>query len=1063
MDRHALPAYAELHCLSHFSFQRGASHPAELVERACQLGYSALAITDECSLAGVVRAHAALKDIQRQAHVDDHPVPLLKLLIGSEFTVQPASHEPDAPPFKLVALACNRDGYGHLSEFITLLRRDSPKGRYQLCVDQISASAFKHCVLLLVPPRPCSPEALTRLCHWGQGLFSQHIWLAVELLSAWDDGEWLDQLREVSEATGMPLVAAGDVHFHVRSRKPLQDVMTAVREGKPVADCGLALQPNAERHLRSRMRLARHYPPDLLAATLEVAARCQFSLTELQYEYPQELVPPGETPTSHLRRLTSAGLRRRYAGRKPPPYRVLRQLIKELRLIQDLGFEKFFLTVEDIVRHARDEQILCQGRGSAANSAVCYMLGVTEVDPGESSLLFERFLSKERNEPPDIDVDFEHQRREEVIQYLYGKYGRHRTALAATVITYRTRSAVRDVGKALGFDADTVDALAKSHQWWESREALNQRLREMDIDPDMPAFQQWLALTQQLVGTPRHLSQHVGGFVIAADSLGRLVPVENATMKDRTVIQWDKDDLEALGLLKVDVLALGMLSAIKHALAFISERTGRTWAMQDIPKEDPDTYEMIQQADTIGVFQIESRAQMSMLPRLRPAKLYDLVVQVAIVRPGPIQGGMVHPYLKARKYGAGDYPKILHKALHRTLGVPIFQEQVMQIVIDGAGFTPGQADQLRRAMAAWKRKGGLEPFKDRVIEGLVISTNNRPFAESIFEMIKGFGEYGFPESHAVGFAKLAYFSSWLKRHEPAAFLAGLLNAQPMGFYSPRQLVRDAQRHGVEVHPIDVVHSDIGATLEAIDRHSFSHVLREDRPQRVRLGLALVKGLGDAAAKRIVAARLQQAFANVDDLARRAQLDQADLRHLAAADALQSLAGHRRQQVWEATARHKAPPLLREAPVHEQALLLPAAPEADEINIDYAATGLTLRRHPLALLRKALTQRKLHSAAALQALDNGKPARACGLVTMRQQPQTAKGTLFVSIEDETGSVNVVVWHSVRDNCRSALLQSQLLAVHGTWQNVDGVCNLVAHHLEDLTPLLQGLSIHSRDFH
>lgn len=1061
--RAGLPAYAELHCLSHFSFQRGASHPAELVERACQLGYSALAITDECSLAGVVRAHVALKDIVRQAVVNDRIVPKLQLLIGSEFTVQPAADDPQGLPFKLVVLACSRDGYGHLSEFITRLRRNSPKGQYRLDIDQIMADALAECVMLVVPPRPCSSEALRKLANWAANLFKGSAWIAVEMLSAWDDIEWLAQLRAASQASGLPLVASGDVHFHVRSRKPLQDVMTAVRLGKPVTDCGFELQPNAERHLRSRMRLARHYAPDLLTATLDVAGRCSFNLGQLSYDYPQELVPPGETPTSYLRKLTLAGLGRRYAD-KPLAYSVKRLIAKELRLISHLGYEKFFLTVEDIVRHARNEKILCQGRGSAANSAVCYMLGVTEVDPSESSLLFERFLSKERNEPPDIDVDFEHQRREEVIQYLYTKYGRHRTALAATVISYRTRSAVRDVGKALGFDAETIDALAKSHQWWESREALNLRLLEMGINPDTPALQQWLALTQQLVGTPRHLSQHVGGFVIAADSLGRLVPVENAAMKNRTVIQWDKDDLEALGLLKVDVLALGMLSAIKHSLAFISQRTGKTMQMQDIPKEDPDTYQMIQQADTIGVFQIESRAQMSMLPRLKPKEFYDLVVQVAIVRPGPIQGGMVHPYLQARKTGEpAPYPSKLAPALSRTKGVPIFQEQVMQIVIMGAGFTPGEADQLRRSMAAWKRKGGLESYEARIVEGIAINLQDRAFGERIFEMIKGFGEYGFPESHAVGFAKLAYISSWLKCHEPAAFLAGLLNAQPMGFYSPRQLVRDAQRHGVEVHPIDVTHSEIGATLETIDQDSFSHALRDDRPQRVRLGLALVSGLGSAAAQRIVDARQQQPFANVDDLARRAQLDQSDLRHLAAADALQSLAGHRRQQVWEAAARHKAPPLLREAPVHEQILLLPAAPEADEITIDYAATGLTLRRHPLALLRDELTRRRLHSAAALQGLDNGKPARACGLVTMRQQPETAKGTIFVSIEDETGSVNVVVWSSVRDQCRAALLQSQLLAVHGTWQNVDGVCNLVAHHLENLTPLLQGLSIHSRNFH
>ncbi|RZL09654.1 MAG: DNA polymerase III subunit alpha, partial [Rubrivivax sp.] len=819
ITRPGLPGHAELHCVSSFSFQHGASSPQELIARAHQLGYSALAITDDCSVAGVVRAYAQWKELKEDAEKQQQDFSF-KLIVGSEFTVH------DDEPFKLVALARHREGYGHLSEFITSLRRDSPKGTYLLRRDQVTESSLDGCTVLIVPPRPCSLEVITTLATWAQALFGDRAWLAAELFAAWDDTVWLDLLQQASQATGVPLVAASDVHFHVRSRKPLHDVMTAIRLGKPVNECGMALQPNAERHLRSRLRLARRYPAHLLQATQVIAAGCNFNLKTLGYEYPPEIVPAGRTPTEQLRHLTEAGIARLYPQGPDPKLR--EQIDKELLLIQELKYEKFFLTVEDVVRHAREQNILCQGRGSAANSAVCYCLGVTSVDPGRSNLLFERFLSKERDEPPDIDVDFEHQRRPEVIAYLYGKYGRHRTALAATVISYRTRSAVRDVGKALGFDTAVIDALAKSHQWWETSDSLNARLRELGLEPDDLDVRQWTTLTQQLIDKPRHLSQHVGGFVIAEKSLGWMVPIENTAMPDRSVIQWDKDDLETLGLLKVDVLALGMLSAIRRSLDFLSRFYGRKMTMQDIPSKDQATYDMICEADTVGVFQIESRAQMSMLPRLRPQCYYDLVVQVAIVRPGPIQGGMVHPFLKSRQDKRNAYyPPILEKALARTNGVPIFQEQVMQIVILGAGFTPGEADQLRRSMAAWKRKGGLDKFQHRIVEGLTLSTENRPFAERIFEMIKGFGEYGFPESHAAGFALLAYVSAWLKCHEPGTFLAGLLNAQPMGFYSPSQLVQDARRHDVTVLPADVSHSEVESTMD--DRLT------------VRLGLQLIGG------------------------------------------------------------------------------------------------------------------------------------------------------------------------------------------------------------------------------
>jgi error-prone DNA polymerase len=1089
--RAVLPAYVELQTNSNFSFLRGASHPEELVQQALSLGYSGLAITDDCSLAGVVRAHLALREA-RKAGVTGAEA--FQLLIGSSFDVR---LRPDGPVvFKLVALACHRLGYGLLCEFITRLRRaHEGKGQAPLIRDAIVPAALGDCMVLMAPVlRPvaetppaspanaptnaalASPADLLPHARWLREHFAGRCALILHQHHDIDDARWLRTLREVARLSRLPLVAAGDVHMHVRSRKPLQDVLTATRIGKPLPECGLALQRHAERHLRSRLRLARRHPLDTLEATLDVARHCDFSLDELRYDYPEEVVPAGQTPSSYLRQLTEEGACWRYPQGLPASVRAL--IDKELALITEKDYDKYFLTVYDIVRFARAQGILCQGRGSAANSAVCYCLGITEVDPSRSTLLFERFISRERDEPPDIDVDFEHERREEVIQYLYRKYGRDRAALTATVISYRTRSAIRDVGKALGFPLDLVERVARHHHHWDGPGMQGERLAELGLDPNARRMRQWLELAHTLTGFPRHLSQHTGGFVLAKGALCRMVPIENASMPERSVIQWDKDDLDALGLLKVDVLALGMLTALRKTLDFIGQWRGQPMRLQDIPPEDPATYEMACQADTVGVFQIESRAQMSMLPRLQPRKFYDLVVEVALVRPGPIQGGMVHPYLANRERHRVDpnsitYPPRLKAALQRTLGVPIFQEQVMQIVVLAAGFTPGEADDLRRSMAAWKRKGGVHRFEGKVIQGMVDHGYDIGFARQIFEQIKGFGEYGFPESHAASFALLVYTSAWLKCHEPAAFLAGLLNAHPLGFYSPSQLVQDAKRHGVEVRSPDVVHSDWDCSLEepeALTTTAPAPSAREASPGRaqrrphpaVRLGLRLVSSLSREVAERIVQARSQRPFADVSDLALRAGLDQGDMRLLASGDALMSLAGHRRQQVWEASALHKAPALLREAPVHEDLLTLPAAQEGEEVVFDYASLGLTLRSHPLALLRPALNAERLWTAQHMHDFPNGRLARACGIVTGRQQPGTASGVVFVTLEDETGNVNVVVWSHVRDRFRQELLRSRLLAVYGVWQREGEVRHLIAQHLRDLTPWLGALPTQSRDF-
>jgi error-prone DNA polymerase len=1048
----AIP-YAELHCLTNFTFLRGASHPHELVGQAMELGYEALAITDECSVAGVVRAHVAAKGQQ------------LKLIIGSELRL--------ACGLKLVALATNRRGYGRLCRLITRGRRSAAKGEYSLTRADLEENGLEHCLILWLPQKtrsgipgregqdlehPDREEA-----RWLEEHFSGRLWIAVELLRDGADREHLEKLQRIGRDLELPLVASGDVHMHVRARRRLQDAVTAIRHNVPIWEAGKKLYPNGERYLRERERLAKLYPRELLEETVAIARRCTFSLEELRYEYPHELVPPGETPASHLRKLTEAGARWRWPRGVPESERTA--IEHELTLISDLRYEPYFLTVHDIVAFARSKGILCQGRGSAANSRVCFCLGVTSVDPLRgASLLFERFISRERNEPPDIDIDFEHERREEVIQYVYDKYGRDRAAIAATVIMYRPRSALRDLGKIFGLDPDECARLTKIMQWWDGGEVMRERLREAGFDPDGSMLARVLPLAHELVafpGFPRHLSQHVGGFVISEGPLEELVPIENATMEGRTVVQWDKDDLNDLGLLKVDLLALGMLTAMRKSFDLVNAFRGTHHALGELPAEAPEVYEMISRADTIGVFQIESRAQMAMLPRLQPRSYYDLVIEIAIVRPGPIQGDMVHPYLKRRKSGEPvSYPsREVEGVLKRTLGVPIFQEQVMQLAIAAAGFTPGEADALRRAMGAWKRSGGIEHFREKLIGGMRARGYAEDFAQRLYQQMLGFGEYGFPESHSASFALLAYDSAWLKCHEPAAFTAALLNSQPMGFYAPAQLVRDARTHGVEVRPVDVCVSVWDCTLER----------REDGQPALRLGLRLVKALSHSGADRLVEARRQQQFASVQDLAARAALDRGDLEALAAAGAFSSLSGNRHLAFWEVAGTERPLPLeaaLVDAPdetPHEPTPLLRTPTEGERIVADYASVGLTLGRHPLALLRDSLQSRHLLSARDLEGLAHGKSVRTAGIVLMRQRPGTASGVTFLTLEDETGQVNIIVWERIGEEHRRALVESRLLEVHGELQRQEGVMHVVARRLIDRSPLLGHLITRSRDFH
>ncbi|MCW1246675.1 error-prone DNA polymerase [Pseudomonas sp. SAICEU22] len=1020
--------YAELHCLSNFSFQRGASSALELCRRAKQQGYRALAITDECTLAGIVRAWQAAKELE------------LQLIVGSEIQVE------DGP--KLVLLVENLEGYQALCRLITRARRRSEKGRYRIVREDFDEPLPG--LLALWVPDGGEPEVQGR---WLQQVFNARLWLAVQLHCGQDDRRRLADLLALAKRLGLPTVATGDVHMHVRGRRALQDTMTAIRHHVTVAEAGLRLHPNGERHLRSLEALTDLYPRALLDETLAIARRCTFDLGQLRYEYPRELVPEGHDPTSWLRELTERGMRERWKDGVKEKVRA--QIESELALIAELGYDSYFLTVQDIVSFARGRHILCQGRGSAANSAVCYALGITEIDPARTDMLFERFLSRERNEPPDIDVDFEHERREEVLQYVFQRYGRHRAALTAVVSSYHGAGAVRDVAKALGLPPDQVNALADCCGRWSDEAPPLERLREGGFDPESPMLRRVLSLTQQLIGFPRHLSQHPGGFVISQQPLDTLVPVENAAMAERTIIQWDKDDLDAVGLLKVDILALGMLSAIRRCFDLVAHYRGVRHTLASLPKDDHATFEMISRADTIGVFQIESRAQMAMLPRLKPKDYYDLVIEVAIVRPGPIQGGMVHPYLRRRNgEEAITYPSPeLEEVLGRTLGIPLFQEQVMQIAIVAADYTPGEADQLRRSMAAWKRHGGLEPHRERLAEGMKNNGYTPEFAAQIFEQIKGFGNYGFPESHAASFALLTYASSWLKCHEPAAFACALINSWPMGFYSPDQILQDARRHQLQIRPVDVRASDWECSLEPL----------EGRQPAIRMGLRLIKGFREDDARRIEAARRQRAFSDVADLGERARLDARAMEQLADADALRGLAGDRHRARWEIAGVEKQLGLFAGLPGQEEpTVALPTPTVGETLFADYATLGTTLGPHPLALLRSELRARRCRSSRELQAVEHGRNVSVAGLVTGRQRPGTASGVTFVTLEDEFGNLNVVVWRDLAERQRKVLVGSQLLRVDGRWESVGEVRHLIAGRLSDLSELLAGIHVRSRDF-
>ncbi len=1286
--------YAELHCRTNFSFLRGASHPEELVARAAELGYEALAVTDRNSLAGVVRMHRAAREHN------------LKLIIGAEITPV------DAPPIALYAPT--RTAYGRLCRLITEGRRRARKGECLLRFEDIAELDREWIgIVFPVPGRRCDFESVSGAYR---DVFGERLYLGAETGYGADDARRLAGLAEFSRRTGVPLVAANDVHYHVPERRFLQDVLTCIRKHCTLETAGARLFANAERHLKAPREMARLFAayPRAIRHTVEIARRCAFRLDELRYEYPQEICPAGRTPTEYLSELTWQGARRRFPNGVTP--RVRAQIEHELALIAELGYEPYFLTVWDIVRFARSRGILCQGRGSAANSAVCYCLEITAVDPDRIDVLFERFVSRERNEPPDIDVDFEHERREEVFQYIYNKYGRDRAGIVAEVITYRPRSAVREVGKALGLSPDRVDRLARAHEWWDRTPAAEDRLREAGLNPNDYSVRCLRRLVEQILRFPRHLSQHVGGFVITRGPLCEVVPIENAAMPDRTFIEWDKDDIDALGMLKVDCLALGMLTAIRKCLALINEgpreggtkgardrgiegrreegregprdqgikgprgggtegrrgggeasgyrerscshendaslqgnennvwnqhvsgsdrlaegnRTGQaglppyseisglgtirpdhtdatsrgvdpieyrrglcprhppgvhtipsycprltsrtsdtvdsgrtvelheantshqqlgsgdgscsagspsqhrtketvasysslsslgpsvprslhpffppslgpsvppsllssvprsldpliprslgpsvppSLALHTIPPEDPAVYDMISRADTVGVFQIESRAQMSMLPRLRPRNFYDLVIEVAIVRPGPIQGKMVHPYLRRRN---GEEPVVyptpeIEAVLAKTLGVPLFQEQAIRLAVVAAGFTPGEADQLRRTMGAWGRTGSIERFQRRLVDGMMARGLSREFAEHVFEQIAGFSGYGFPESHAASFALLVYVSAWLKRYHPAAFTAAILNSQPMGFYAPAQLVRDARQHGVQVRPVDVNWSGYDCGLE--DTKAREHEGREgskdrgiegpgERGPALRLGMRLVKGISRENVAGIEPARRGGPFTSVLDVWRRAGVSRAVLARLAAADAFRSLGLDRRQALWQVLAIDEDLPLFVGLVPEEPNPLLPALPIEQQVVQDYEAIGLSLTAHPIGLLRSGLRHEGVFSAEQLAGARHGQNVKVAGLVLVRQRPLTAGGTVFITLEDETGIANLVVRPAIFERDRRAARSAIALIAEGRVEQQGQVVHVQTHRLRELCESPGRLRRMSRDFH
>ncbi|MBT6136698.1 MAG: error-prone DNA polymerase [Rhodospirillaceae bacterium] len=1039
-----MTAYAELQVTSNFSFLRGAAHPEELAETAARLGHQAITVTDRNTLAGIVRAHGAAK----AAGIQFIPGARLDLEDGPSLLVWPT----------------DRTAYGRLSRLLSLGKRRADKGECRVLRADLAQFAQDQ-VVALVPPDDLHLDLLDDLL-WVGRVFPGACYLATSALYRGDDGARLSQLAELAAASDVPMVATGDVRYHVPERRPLADVLTCIREHRTIDDAGYRLDANAERYLKPGPEMARLFRdyPDAIACTIEIAERCRFSLDELRYEYPDEVSPNGRSPRAELEHLTRVGAVERYPD--GVPNKVEAQLAHELALITRLEYEPYFLTVHDMVRFARSLGILCQGRGSAANSAVCYCLGITAVDPARSDLLFERFISEERGEPPDIDVDFEHERREEVIQYVYEKYGRDRAALTATVISYRSRSAVREVGKAMGLSADMVGALA-SQGWGSSREvAEDARVREIGLNPSDRRLAMTLDLTRQLIGFPRHLSQHVGGFVITRDRLDTVVPIENAAMEDRTVIEWDKDDLDALGILKVDVLALGMLSCVRKGFDLLRQHHGVDFNLATVPAEDAQTYDMLCRGDSLGVFQVESRAQMAMLPRLKPRDFYDLVIEVAIVRPGPIQGDMVHPYLRRRDgIEQVEYPSPeLERVLSKTLGVPLFQEQAMQIAIVAAGFTPSEADQLRRAMATFKKTGKIGLFERKMIDGMVERGYEPEFAERCFRQIEGFGNYGFPESHAASFALLVYVSSWMKCHYPAVFACALLNSQPMGFYAPAQIVRDARDHGVEVRPPDANLSDWDCILEPIERGGGI---------ALRLGLRQIKGLKEQDGQMLVACR-SSGYDEPRALWRRAGLGPSVLEALARGDAFVSMGLSRREAFWAAKglaaaiAEAKGPaddlPLFAAAeardgvpvPWPEANVTLPRAPLGEEVVDDYSTLRLSLKAHPLALLRDRFAADHRIVCASLETTRPGKRVRLAGLAIVRQRPGTAKGVIFVTIEDETAIANLIVWPDMFEKYRRVVLSARLLGVTGRVQREGRVIHIVVEHLDDLTSDLARLT-------
>jgi error-prone DNA polymerase len=1024
--------YAELQVTTNFSFLRGASHAEELALTAAALGHRAIAVTDRNTLAGVVRAHLAARAAG------------IRLVVGCRLDLV------DGP--SLLAWPTDRAAYARLSRLLTLGNRRAAKGRCELFLADLPDHA-EGMLLAAVPPDHPDAGFAEALAGY-RAAFGRRLHLVATHRYRGDDARRLARLADLGAALRVPLVATNDVHYHTPGRRVLQDVLTCIREHCTIHEAGWRLAANAERHLKAPDEMARLFRnhPDALARAGEIADACTFSLDELRYEYPDEATGEGRTPQQELEFLTWLGAGKRYPDGVPDDVR--RQVAHELALIERLGYAPFFLTVHDIVRYARENGILCQGRGSAANSAVCYCLGITAIDPVHSGLLFERFISDARDEPPDIDVDFEHERREEVIQYVYRKYGRERAGIAATVIRYRARGAVRDVAKALGIGEDTAARLAGSIWGW-GREGLDPaRAREHGVDPSDPSVSMAIELSRELIGFPRHLSQHVGGFVITRGPLSELSPIVNAAMPGRTTIEWDKDDIEALGILKVDVLALGMLSCMHRAFDLLRYHYAVDHDLASVPQDESAVYDMLSRADSLGVFQVESRAQMSMLPRLRPRSFYDLVIQVAIVRPGPIQGDMVHPYLRRRQGREKvDYPsKALRKVLEKTLGVPLFQEQAMKIAIVAAGFTPSEADRLRRAMATFRKSGTMHVFGEKLVEGMVANGYDRAFAERCFRQIEGFGDYGFPESHAASFALLVYVSAWVKCFYPDVFACALLNSQPMGFYAPAQIVRDARDHGVEVLPPDVNRSDWDSTLEPG---------RDGGHRALRLGLRLVKGLRRDEAEALVRARRKGGdFADAADLRRRTGLAAATLDRLAAADAFRSLGLDRRAALWAVKARDEVLlPLFARLPDGARRAEPPAPlPEmvlGEHVVEDYASLGLSLKSHPLALLRDGLVAAHIQPTARLRDMRDGARLTVAGLVLVRQRPGSTD-VAFVTLEDETGIANLIVMPDVFERFRREILTARLLAASGRVQRQDEVVHLKAERLFDLTARLAGLA-------